>query len=65
MTRIRADLQAQGPEIIFAGQSQDEAAYGEGSFCTADYSPEGDAAQQAGSEFAEMDLDGDGMVSQQ
>ncbi len=65
MTRIRADLQAQGPEIIFAGQSQDEAAYGDGSFCTADYSPEGDAAQQAGSEFAEMDLDGDGMVSQQ
>ena len=65
MTRIRADLQAQGPEITFAGQSPDEAAYDDGSFCTADYAPEGDATQQAGSEFAEMDLDGDGMVSQQ
>ncbi len=65
MTRIRADLQAQGPEITVAGQSQDEGGYGDGSFCTADYSSEGDAAQQAGSDFAEMDRDGDGMVSQQ
>ena len=65
MTRIRADLQAQGPEITFAGQSQGETGYGDGSFCTIDYAPQGDAAQRAGSEFAEMDLDGDGMVSQQ
>ena len=65
MTRIRADLQAKGPEIRFSGESAEQGSYGDGTFCTADYAPEGDAAQQAGTEFAEMDLNGDGMVSQQ
>ena len=64
MQRIRADLQAQGPEITFVDQDQ-QVDYTDGSFCTADYSPEDGSAEQASSEFAEMDLDGDGMVSQQ
>lgn len=65
MDRIRADLQAKGPEITFASQGQQQSSYSDDSFCTANYAPDGDASQQTGSEFAEMDLDGDGMVSQQ
>uniref|UniRef100_UPI001CB8D2CD hypothetical protein n=1 Tax=Tateyamaria sp. syn59 TaxID=2576942 RepID=UPI001CB8D2CD len=40
--------------------------YTDNSFCTSDYSPvtDGDQEEQSRTEFAEMDLDGDGMVSQ-
>ncbi len=65
MNRIRADLQAQGPEISFTAQVQQESIYSEDSFCTAEYSPGNDTGPQAESKFAEMDLDGDGMVSQE
>ncbi len=65
VNRIRADLQAQGPEITFAGQAQQASNYSDNLFCTAEYSPGADSGSQAGSEFAEMDLDGDGMVSQE
>ena len=64
MDRVRRDLQAQGPEIVFLSQGQQESSYSDNSFCTADYAPD-NQADQTGSEFAEMDLDGDGMVSQQ
>ena len=65
MDRIRADLQTKGPEITFANQDQQQVDYSDGAFCTANYAPEGDTTQQAGSEFAEMDIDGDGMVTQE
>ncbi|MBB3713853.1 hypothetical protein FHS00_003460 [Limimaricola variabilis] len=40
--------------------------YTDNSFCTSDYSPatDGDQEEQSRTEFAEMDLDDDGMVSQ-
>ena len=40
--------------------------YTDNSFCTSDYSPatDGEQEEQSRTEFAEMDLDDDGMVSQ-
>lgn len=38
--------------------------YTDDSFCTADYSP-GETDERYSSEFGEMDLDDDGMVSQE
>ncbi len=52
---------------VIAQSDTTKSAYSDGSFCTAGYSPaaDGDKEDQSKSEFAEMDLDGDGMVTQE
>lgn len=64
-----AALLALGLALPAAAQQNDdtETGYAEASFCTADYAPdeESDAEARHASEFAEMDLDEDGMVSQE
>ncbi|WP_370160395.1 c-type cytochrome [Limimaricola soesokkakensis] len=64
-----AALLALGLVLPAAAQQNDDTGpgYAEASFCTADYAPdaEADAEARHASEFAEMDLDEDGMVSQE
>ncbi|MGR3633365.1 MAG: c-type cytochrome [Limimaricola soesokkakensis] len=64
-----AALLAFGLGFPAAAQQNDDAepSYAEASFCTPDYAPdeEADAEARHASEFADMDLDEDGMVSQE
>ncbi|MGR3592181.1 MAG: c-type cytochrome [Limimaricola soesokkakensis] len=64
-----AALLALGLGLPAMAQQNDDTGpgYAEASFCTADYAPdaEADAEARHASEFAEMDLDEDGMVSQE